>query len=300
MTVTRSTKDRLRSASAPFAAWFIRKTLRASALPVLFRSRLWNLAERYVSFYGVVAEAETRWGFRLLVDTSKMVEKQIYYFGEWEPNFSRYLVDRPARERVFVDLGANIGYFSLLASQLYAEVISIEASPGTYGRLVANIERNSIGNIRALNVAVGREVGRAAFYLDEAHSGGASLLPGEGRTFEAEVDMKPLQAILPEADLSRIGMIKVDVEGLEHVVLDQILRLLDKLPADLKILVEYGPEREGDLRAVIERFLAQGFVARMIQGPYDVSEYLDADARVTLQSIGQVPDVFCDILLERT
>lgn len=252
-----------------------------------------------MSFYGVVAVAETSHGFKLLVDTSKMVEKQIYYFGEWEPNFSRYLVDMPMRQRVFVDIGANIGYFSLLASRLYAEVVSVEASPSTYSRLTANLQRNSTRNIRALNVAVGPEVGRAAFYLDEAHRGGASLLPGEGRAFEAEVDVKPLELILAESVLDRVGMIKVDVEGIEHVVLDQIYGLLDKMPRDLRIMVEFGPEREGNLAGVIQKFLAQGFVARMIQGPYDVTEYFDAHARSVPQPLHQLPEQFCDILLER-
>lgn len=58
---------------------------------------------------------------------------------------------------VFVDVGANIGYFSLLASKLVGpggRVVAIEASPEVFDLLRRNLELNKAHNVRAVNVAI--------------------------------------------------------------------------------------------------------------------------------------------------
>src|SRR6056297_3485035 len=81
-------------------------------------------------------------GIRMHGRSTDVVQGYIYYFGVWEPNLTEFLRNQlqdPAR--VFVDVGANVGYFSLLASKLLSSgrVISIEPYPSTYQALAHNI-----------------------------------------------------------------------------------------------------------------------------------------------------------------
>ena len=285
-------------ASSPWAARAVRFGLRRHGLPAGMRAALWHQAERRVSHYGVREIARTRSGHLLDVDTAHMVEKQIYYFGEWEPHFTRYLLGRAPWPGTFLDLGANIGYFTLLASGAFERVVAVEASPRIFARLAANVARNGVEDrVRCANVAVGAEAAELDFYFDEGQSGGSSLLPGENRVREARVPVLPLDRILSPSELACVSFVKIDVEGLESVVLDQVLGLLGHLRPDLRIMVEYDPARGID--GALERCRAAGFAVALMQGPYALEAYLDPRARAPLAEVTQAPAIFCDLLLER-
>ena len=103
------------------------------------------------------------------VTSEPRVEHEIYLFGEWEPLFSRYIRDIRKTDGIFLDIGANIGYFSLLASDRFAEVHAIEASPNTARRLEENIVANGLTNVCVHQVAVGAETGFIDFFKDSDH-----------------------------------------------------------------------------------------------------------------------------------
>ncbi len=95
-------------------------------------------------------------GARIAGRTGDMIERYLYLFGQWEPALTAWLRPRLRPGRTFVDVGANIGYFSLLAARRMGgsgRVVAVEASPETFARLRANLDRNAAGNVRALNVA---------------------------------------------------------------------------------------------------------------------------------------------------
>ena len=291
--------DPIRRGTAPVFAQIIRKLIQSGAVPGTVKTRLWRFAEYYVSFYGVIGEVRTRVNTKMSVNTSKMVEKQIYYWGEWEPFLSRYLQDAPKRPGIFLDLGANIGYFTLLAASRFDQVIAVEASPSIAKRLSGNVLSNGFQNVDIRNVAVGEEAGEADFFFDEGQSGGSSLLPGNGRVREATVPVRPLAEILTPEEVGQLAFIKVDVEGYEHIALQQILDQIDHLPHKIEIVLEYAPERNQNLWGIIEAFLPHGFRAQWMQGTYDISEYSDLAARPTLDALSSAPDEFCDIILRR-
>lgn len=234
----------------------------------------------------------------MAVTTGPMVERQIFHFGQWEPRLTRLIRQIPKTDATFLDLGANIGYFSLLAAAHFKNVIAIEASPSTFKRLTQNVGLNGFQNVTCHNVEIGEKTGTAPFYRDSTQSGASSMIPGPGKVLEAEVPVKPLFAIIDPEAVARIGFIKVDVEGFEHIVMRQILDHIDNLPADVQIMVEYGPERAGDLKDVLDQFRKAGFQVHLLQGPYLVDEYLTEQA-VELPVLYDYPDMFCDLLLAR-
>jgi precorrin-6B methylase 2 len=90
-------------------------------------------------------------------DAKDIIQQYIYYFGVWEPRITGWVSRHLAPGDTFIDVGANIGYYSLLASPLVGKtgtVVAIEASPRTFDDLLFNLELNNVSNVRPVNVAV--------------------------------------------------------------------------------------------------------------------------------------------------
>jgi FkbM family methyltransferase len=262
------------------------------------KDKLWRFAQNYGAYLDISADAEILTGAIMKVSSEPRVEHELYLFGEWEPLFSRYLLSIPKNNGIFIDVGANIGYFSILASIIFSEVHAIEASPATSGRLRQNLLANDCSNVVVHEVAVGKEEGFVDFFQDPRQSGAASIFKPEQGVFEARVPIAPIEKILSSIEWSRVKFIKIDVEGFEGPVLDSILKLSKDLPQDVKIFVEYDPKRQNTWLS-IQALLDEGYRAALMQGPYDRSHYLDKNANAPLSIIDSEPYYFCDILITR-
>ncbi len=270
------------------------------------REKIWRRVNKHFGYRDLEAIRQTRFGAKMSVNVKPRVEKEIFFFGEWEPKFTRYLMERPASGRMFLDIGGNIGYFALLASQKFSKVHTIEASPTIAQRLRDNIARNNADNIQLHEVAVGAEHGEIDFYYDENQSGGSSVFSSATTRLEAKVKMQPLDYILRNEDLSNIGFIKIDIEGSEAPVLRSLVPMLNRLPEDVEIFIEYDPKREREhpemaTWPIIREIMAVGgFEARIMQGAYNLKDYLDRGRTTKLKGVIGAPDGFCDVLLRRT
>lgn len=154
--------------------------------------------------------------------------------GVWEPQTLALLSGFLQPGDVFVDLGAHLGFFSLYASRLVGvtgRVYAVEPAPESFRELEANLTRNAISNVEAREVAAGAATGEAVLndVRGEVLRGAASIKRSEeaGRTKESEwapvtVRVEPVTEIVDSSDLSRIRLIKVDVEGAEIDVLEGI------------------------------------------------------------------------------
>jgi FkbM family methyltransferase len=178
-----------------------------------------------------------------------IVQKYIYYFGIWEPALTSWMQARFRPGDGFIDVGANVGYFSLLASRLVGpsgKVVAIEASPVTFERLRAHLDSNGATNVRAVNVAVADQVGRIPIYQGPAHNSGTTtvvehLAESTGCRFVAEVDAKPLGMLLRPDEIACARVIKIDVEGFEWNVVQGMRDVLRRGRADLEIVMEVSP-----------------------------------------------------------
>ena len=115
-----------------------------------------------------------------------------------------------------VDVGANIGVLSLLASRLVGSagsVFAIEAHPRTYLALLNNLKKNLTTNVKSLCIAVGPEPGTVRFSdrLDDDWN------KVDGNSGSLEVEVKPLDDVCD--DYAHIDVLKIDVEGFELQVL---------------------------------------------------------------------------------
>ncbi|MFC7221457.1 FkbM family methyltransferase [Streptomyces polyrhachis] len=229
--------------------------------------------------------AETRFGARFELDTQDLIQRYLYLFGVWEPHMAHWLKSRLRPGDVLVDVGANIGEFSILGSQLVGsreQVVAIEASPTFHRRLLQNAALNDCVNIRAVNVAVSEQRQKLTFVLASSQNMGAnSIVPYEGSVESTfEIEALPLAEILKPDEVAKARVIKIDVEGAEGSVIRGLVTLLDVLPQDVEIAVEVTPERMvklGDsveeLTAIMER---HGFHPYRLPTDYTEAGYLKA------------------------
>jgi FkbM family methyltransferase len=138
-----------------------------------------------------------------------------------------------------VDIGANVGEFSLMASRQAARVLALEPDPNVYPSLA----KNAAGwpNVTALRVAVGATDGRLEFYLSTGWADSSAVEP-QHWTDKVTVDVRTLASLAQERGLGRVDFLKVEAEGFEPEILEGGGTWLRNVR---DIAVDCGPERQG-------------------------------------------------------
>ncbi|MET8681148.1 FkbM family methyltransferase [Streptomyces sp. NPDC004647] len=226
-----------------------------------------------------------RFGARFAVDTQDLIQRYLYLFGVWEPHMTHWLRRRLRSGDTFVDIGANIGYFSVLASRLVGsggQVVAIEASPTFHRRLLQHAQLNACDNVRAVNTAVSDSRKMLTFVLASSKNMGAnSIVPYEGQAESTfEIEARPLTEVLSPAEITNARVIKIDVEGAEGGVVQGLTPLLDQLRPDAEITVEVTPARMAQLGDSVdeltETMRVHGFHTYRLANQYSPEGYVSA------------------------
>jgi FkbM family methyltransferase len=275
--------------------------LRRPPLKSAFLTRCYNylLKKSGRRFY-----ANTYFGARIKCDPNEFIQSRILHFGVWEPNVSNVIETILDEGDLFVDVGANIGYDSLLASTVVGSkgsVVSIEASPRTYELLRQQIHDNRAINVRTVNKAVSDATGTVTLYTGlNGDIGRATMVPARGLAEEATVAAAPLDEILSKDERSRLRLIKIDIEGAELPVLRRFLDTLDLYPETVEVIVEAMPQDDPPgWSELFARMQAAGFHAYLIENPYDYDSYLNWRHPTPPRRLDRLPSEQADILFAR-
>ncbi len=159
-----------------------------------------------------------------------------------------------------VDVGANIGYYTVLFSKLTGEagtVTAFEPDPQARSYLARNLDLNGCRNVTVVSAAVAATTGPATFVRNDIERG----YLGDGRG-AVEVDTQSLDDHFASAGWPRVELVKMDIEGGETPALSGMLELARRNPR-LVLAVEYNPqalERAGFSRKDLANALrAAGF-----------------------------------------
>lgn len=170
----------------------------------------------------------------------------------------------------FVDAGANIGFYSIVASRLVGpsgRVIAVEMMPETAARLRLNVSLNDAANVQVVEAALSdRDGGTVTATSNARKLGQASIAPagtGPVRDLSVSVRTQRLDTLL--RDVKRVRLMKMDLEGAEALALAGAYGVLDRVDA---ILFENNAR---DPR--IARLLAaRGFTIRELDHPDYIAE----------------------------
>lgn len=161
-------------------------------------------------------------GYRVRLDLGEFIQRHVYLgvFERAETHLVRQWL-KPGMS--FVDVGANIGYFTLLASSLVGptgRVFACEPSTYAFARLEATLRENAISQARAFPLALGTEPGTLNLYFTSPtvtnHT--PSMVAQEGAR-AVPVQVCRLDDCIEEWGLEQVDLLKVDVEGFEPRVL---------------------------------------------------------------------------------
>jgi FkbM family methyltransferase len=171
--------------------------------------------------------------------------QRLTYFAIYDEDEIAFLRRTLREGDVFLDVGANVGYYSLVASQLVGPgmVHAFEPIPENRGVLRETVERNGIGNIVICPMAVGNSRGTIGLYVgaeDLGNSGWASIVPAQRRRSVVFVNTVTLDAYIAAQGIQRVRLVKIDVEGSEPGVIAGMARLIDGDAAP-DILCEVNP-----------------------------------------------------------
>jgi len=178
---------------------------------------------------------------------------QAYASGLIHEEATTNLFKKAVRERdIIVDLGANIGYFSLLAAKLTGKegkVYSFEPEPKNYNYLLKNIKLNNYDNILATQKAVSDKNGRTKLYICEHDTGHHTINQYEGiKNYKPntddkenfiEIDTVTLDDFLKDKEKA-VDVIKIDIEGAEMLALSGMKEII-RQNQNIKMFIEFFP-----------------------------------------------------------
>jgi FkbM family methyltransferase len=199
------------------------------------RRAIWQLAQSR-NYDGPVV---TDWylGLRFNHHLTGDMSRCTYVDGRYEPNEMYAIAGILKAGMCVVDAGANEGLFTIVAARIVGEagtVHAFEPSPREQGRLRANLAVNRLTNVKVHPVALGRASGKATLSVaKESHSGhntlGSFMYPNAEQKESVEIDVVTLDQVASEQNLTRLDLLKLDVEGSEAAVLRGAREVLRRL-----------------------------------------------------------------------
>jgi FkbM family methyltransferase len=198
-----------------------------------------------------------------------------FVWRDWVEAELRHLDHFLGTGDVFVDIGANIGLFTLKAAKLVGpsgRVLAVEPGRETAVRLTKNLALNRYHHIEHLPVALSDREGVALLHhvMLGGDSQGFSLLDyGEGKVATEEVQCRPLDGVVAQFGLTRLDCIKIDVEGAEPLVLKGGAETLSKLRPIIIFEVNTVAVRDDDTARTAAWDVLAGFgyrFYRMVEG----------------------------------
>jgi FkbM family methyltransferase len=171
-------------------------------------------------------------GYLMIIGTTDLVGERLLLEQTFEPAVRREFERNASRNVNIVDIGANIGYYSLVGASLISKdrrIFAFEPQPRVIPKLRRNINQNGLENVVILPFALSENRGVAQFYVPVDGVEGHGSLHKNGR-FEVretvDVETRRLDDVISEIGNPVIGLMKIDAEGAELSILRGATRLL--------------------------------------------------------------------------
>lgn len=229
-------------------------------------------------------------GTRLKFKTEDVVGRHIYKRGEYEKHLSDFISKQIDFDEgdVALDVGANIGWYSLLLSKLMPKestILAFEPDPLNFELLTHNIEQNKAANVVPVNCALSdKKETKKLYRYSNKNLGRHSLLDINEGDF-VEVEALVLDDYLNEnkIDFSRIKFLKIDIEGYEYFALCGAKKVLSSVKYLISEFVPKHMKKGGvDPGLLIDLLTDKGLKSHVIREgqliPVDKGELLSRDA----------------------
>jgi FkbM family methyltransferase len=202
----------------PVPGWFLGFG-QSATLATRFRKKIWRLFRN--SF-------QVAWldGLQLTLIPRNETSRSIFVTGRYEPNEFCLLTRILKPGMTFIDIGANMGLYTLFAARRVGEsscVIAIEPSTREMEILRNNVEQNTLGNVRLYHVALSDRASEVELLVAGLQNSGHNTLGafGYNTTLDHRENVRSMRLddLVQSEKLRRVDVIKMDIEGAELVAL---------------------------------------------------------------------------------
>lgn len=182
--------------------------------------------------------------FYMLLNPTEHIQQQLFWYGYYEKELRELLKKIVKPGDVFLDLGANVGYFSLLVANNFpsVKVISFEPVKALFQFMKENISLNNLKNISAINTAVGEKNEEKELFVSSPNNAGMSSFhqPENYSGKKERVKVVAIDDWFKTSGLPKIDLIKIDIEGSELAALKGMKEVLrDQKPV---LIIEVNPQ----------------------------------------------------------
>ncbi|WP_326981343.1 FkbM family methyltransferase [Chryseobacterium sp. MYb264] len=194
----------------------------------------------YQLFRGVKKEVLYSDSIKLHLNLEDWIQQQIYFLGDYEKNEIDYLYSHLKKGDTFIDIGGNIGLFSLNASKIIGNegnIVAFEAFTPNYHQFNHHVSINHLQNITLEHLAIAdRKSFIEILYNDAYNNVGMASSFLEEYTAKERVESISLDEYVREKQISKIDLIKIDIEGGEFAALKGMSNVLEHYQP--KIVIE--------------------------------------------------------------
>ncbi len=278
---------------------------------------LWQLAwEVFLIFrralLGDMARFNVHGKYLAMSLSDKSITRILFLFRVYEPAETKFVASHLSPGMTFIDIGANSGYYSLLAAQLVSQqgrVFAFEPYPSNVEILKTNIAANGLENVVVEELAISSRTGEANLYLSSINEGDHRIYEGRDDDFynagrerlAIGVRTTTLDRYL-EGFASSVDFIKLDIQGAEYEALEGMTKTLTA-NRDVVLMCEYWPHglrRCGsDPTTLLSDMEELGFMIFQLESASQVHQIKAESLRTAVSGRDAVTLVFSRAPLER-
>lgn len=196
-------------------------------------------------------------GLWMRLDISDLIQETILLEDHWDPLLTRFLQERLTAGTVFIDIGANVGYFTLLGAMHVGaggKVLAIEPNPAVATLLRENLARSELAMVIVEEVACcdSDAAPRLILYIPSDHNIAKASLSqrNAGPGTRVEVESTTVDRLVMKHGLTRVDLIKIDVEGAELGVFRGMKETLARF--NPSVVTELDPELLASCGSMVE------------------------------------------------
>ncbi len=241
------------------------------------------LVNRFILRRQYLTAKDNKYGIRFKFKTEDVVGRHIYKSGEYEKNLSEFVAKCLIFQEgdVALDVGANIGWYSLLLDKLMPDnslIYAFEPDPLNYELLSSNIKLNSASKVVPVNLALSdkNEI-RKLYQYSNNNLGRHSLLDiNEGEYVEVETVTLDGYIDLAGIDVGRVKFLKIDIEGYEYFALCGANNVLNHVATVVSEFVPRYMEKGGvEPERFLDLLIDKGFDPHVVRDGVLVSQNKD-------------------------
>ena len=217
-----------------------------------FIKSLKYLLSRYVKRNKFLVAKEDKFGSLFKFKIEDAVGRHIYKRGEYERDISNYLAKKIVfdKDDIALDIGANIGWYSILLNKLMpggSRIYAFEPDPLNYALLSENLRLNNVKNVVAVNNALSNKKEIKKLYQYSNRNLGRHSLLQINKGDYVEVEALVLDQFMEdnEIDFNKVKFAKIDIEGYEFFALSGASKVLDHIKCLISEFVPGHMQRGG-------------------------------------------------------